>query len=69
MTPDSLKLLIDAGEADRVERTRSTTDTNKFREAICAFSNDLPGYGKPGYLLIGVEDAGAPSGLQSPMDC
>lgn len=63
MTPDSLKLLIDAGEADRVERTRSTTDTNKFREAICAFSNDLPGYGKPGYLLIGVEDAGAPSGL------
>jgi len=63
MTPDELRTLFDAGEADRVERTRSTTDMNKFREAICAFSNDLPGYRKPGYLLIGVNDDGSASGL------
>lgn len=63
MTADELKVLIAKGEVDRVERTRSTTDTNKFREAICAFSNDLPGYGKPGYLLIGVNDDGSSSGL------
>lgn len=63
MNIDDLKILICGGETDRVERTRSTTDTNKFREAICAFSNDLPGYKKPGYLLIGVEDGGSSSGL------
>jgi ATP-dependent DNA helicase RecG len=62
---DELKHLIDAGEADRVERTRSTTDMNKFREAICAFSNDLAGHGLPGYLLIGVEDDGRSSGLSA----
>lgn len=63
MTPQELEILIQAGEADRVERTISTTDTSKFREAICAFSNDLPGHARPGYLLIGVSDAGAASGL------
>jgi hypothetical protein len=34
MTIDELKMLIGNGEADRVEVMRSTTDTNKFREAI-----------------------------------
>ncbi len=43
-------------ESDRVERTISTTDTRKFREAICAFANDLPNHRLPGYLLVGVED-------------
>ncbi len=56
MTIDELKMLIGNGEADRVEVTRSTTDTNKFREAICAFSNDLGGNGLPGYLIIGIDE-------------
>ena len=50
--------LLSSTEADRIERTRSTTNTTKFREAICAFSNDMPGHERPGYLLIGVEDDG-----------
>lgn len=56
MTPDSLKNLIDHGEIDRVEMTRSTSDTDKFREAICSFSNDMAGSGEPGYLLIGIDE-------------
>jgi ATP-dependent DNA helicase RecG len=59
-----LALLADM-ESFRVERTVSTTDTDKFREAICAFSNDMPGSTSPGYLLIGVDDkTGKPSGLK-----
>lgn len=63
MTSVDLKQLLECGESDRVERTRSTSDTDKFREAICAFSNDLPQHGLDGYLLVGVEDDGRPSGL------
>jgi len=55
LTQEELKDLITANEADRVEMTRSTTDTDKFREAICSFSNDMAGHGKPGYLIIGVD--------------
>ncbi len=59
-----LALLADL-ESFRVERTISTTDTDKFREAICAFSNDVAGSSLPGYLLIGVDDkTGKPSGLR-----
>ena len=43
-------------ESDRVERTISTTDTDKFCEAICAFSNDMPANHKPGFLVIGAND-------------
>lgn len=57
-----LDLLTDI-ESDRVERTASTSKTDKFGEAICAFANDLPGHGQPGYLLIGVHDDGMLSGL------
>ena len=35
------KLLLDIENA-RVERTISTTNTDKFGEAICAFCNDFP---------------------------
>jgi len=58
-----LALMADL-ESFRVERTRSTTDTDKFREAICSFSNDMPGSGQTGYLFIGVDDkTGRPCGL------
>ncbi len=50
------RLLADV-ESDRVERTTSTTDTNKFCEAICAFANDMPGNNRPGYLVIGARDS------------
>lgn len=50
-------------ESDRVERTISTTDTDKFCEAVCAFANDISGKRLPGYLLIGVDNHGQPAGL------
>jgi len=50
-------------ESDRVERTVSTNNTDKFAQAICAFANDLPNHRQPGYLLVGVKDNGELSGL------
>ncbi len=59
LTPEQVQEVLTSTEADRIERTRSITNNDKFREAICSFSNDMPGHGKPGYLLIGVEDDGS----------
>ncbi len=64
LTDQELQTLMADLESDRVERTVSTSDTDKFAEAICAFSNDFPSHRKPGYLLIGVDNHGRPSGLQ-----
>lgn len=58
-----VELLADL-ESDRVERTVSTTDTDKFCQAVCAFANDFPNHRQPGYLLIGVKDDGRLSGLK-----
>jgi len=55
------QLLMDM-ESFRVERTESLSDTDKFCKAICAFSNDMPGTGLPGYLFVGVEKRGMPAG-------
>ncbi len=63
LTHDQLSVLLSDLELDRVERTSSTKDTDKFGEVICAFANDLPGYRQPGYLLIGVRDDGQGAGL------
>jgi ATP-dependent DNA helicase RecG len=49
-------------ESDRVERTLSTKNTDKFAEAICAFSNDIAAHKAPGYLFIGVDDKGVITG-------
>lgn len=63
-TEKLLELLQDL-ESDRIEKTISTTDTNKFCEAICAFSNDFPNSKKNGYLIIGVDDkTGKPTGIK-----
>ncbi len=61
--PELLSLLADL-ESDRVERTISTSNTDKFAQAVCSFANDLPGHRKPGYLLLGVEDDGRLAGLK-----
>ena len=63
LTSEQLRTLIADHESDRVELTVSTNNTDEFGQAICAFANDFPGHGKPGYLLLGVTDAGALSGL------
>lgn len=63
MTKEELFDLISSDESYRIERTVSTSNMDKFQEAICAFANDLPGGRKKGYLLIGVTDDGHISGL------
>ncbi len=60
---EALTRLIADGESDRLEFTESLSDSRKFCEAICAFSNDLSGHGAPGYLVVGISDAGAPTGV------
>jgi len=57
-----LQLLTDL-ESDRVERKESVADTDKIRQVICAFANDLPNHQKPGVLFIGADDDGNPVGL------
>lgn len=59
-----LRELLSDLEAYNVERTTSTKNTDKFGEAICAFSNDIAGSGGKGYLLIGAADNGDPIGLE-----
>jgi len=61
LPPELVALLTDT-ESFRVERTASLTDTDKFCKAICAFANDMPGGGVPGYLFIGVDPSGKPVG-------
>ncbi len=39
-----------------MEFTESIKDLDKIREAICAFANDLPAHGKPGFIFIGIRD-------------
>ncbi len=56
------KLLMDI-ENSRVERTVSTTNTDKFGEAICAFCNDFPDSKQAGYLILGAKDDGGRCGL------
>ena len=51
MKTDEIRALLNDIESDRVERTISTTNTDKFGQAICAFANDLPDHRLPGYLL------------------
>ena len=64
INPEKLQKLILDLESDRVERTISTNNTDKFSEAVCAFSNDLPNYRLPGYLIIGITDDGQFSGVE-----
>ena len=58
MTKEEIRALLNDIESNRVERTVSTTNTDKFGQAICAFANDLPDYRLLGYLFLGVKDDG-----------
>jgi len=58
ITQDQLTEMLTALEADRIEKTISKTDIDKFGEAICSFSNDMAAHGLPGYLIVGALDNG-----------
>ena len=64
MTKEEVLELIRSDESYRIELTTSTTDKDKLQEAICAFSNDMPGLRKKAYLLIGVRNNGEIDGLK-----
>jgi len=64
LTQAQLQAMLGNMESDRIERTTATNHTDKFAQAVCAFANDYPNHRKPGYLLIGVDDNGMPSGLK-----
>ena len=51
--------ILKNGENDRIEFTEATNDMDKIRQAICAFANDLPAYGMPGFIFIGIRDDGS----------
>ena len=57
-----IDLLLADLESSRIERTQSIKDTDKFCEAICAFANDIGNSGLPGYLFIGIDKSGEPTG-------
>jgi ATP-dependent DNA helicase RecG len=63
LSDDELRYLLRHGEADHVERTISVNDSDKFGEAICAFSNDLPNRRGTSVLFIGVQDDGQCAGI------
>ncbi|WP_421948398.1 ATP-binding protein [Phaeodactylibacter xiamenensis] len=62
MTRREVEDLLKDMESDRIERTISFRE-DKLGPAVCAFANDLPGFGKAGYLLLGVKDDGRLAGL------
>lgn len=64
LNQEQLTALMADLESDTAERTESTTNTDKFGQAICAFANDLPNHRRPGYLLVGVKDDGALAGIK-----
>ena len=41
VTKAELKKLLVSLETYRIERTKSTTDKDKFGEAVCAFANAM----------------------------
>lgn len=63
MNDAELEQLLDDIESDRAERTESTTDGDKFRQAVCAFANDLPDHRDVGVLFVGVNNSGEPTGI------
>lgn len=64
MTKEEIYELLKSTETSRIERTVSTSDMDKFQEAICAFSNDMSNSRQNGYLIIGAKDNGDLSGLK-----
>ena len=64
ISKEALQGLLSEVESYSLEKTTSTDNMDKFCQAICAFSNDMPNSKKNGYLLIGVKDNGELSGLK-----
>ena len=57
-TDEDLLKIIETGESDAVEfkESLSGSASERIREAICAFANDLPDHRKSGLVLVGVKE-------------
>jgi ATP-dependent DNA helicase RecG len=66
LTDQELEYLLDDLESDRAERKESFNGDSpeKVRQAVCAFSNDLPGHKRAGVVFIGANDDGILVGLK-----
>jgi ATP-dependent DNA helicase RecG len=57
MRPEELSEIF-SRESERVEWKQSGDDTTKIAPAVCAMANDLGNTRRPGYVVVGVDDAG-----------
>jgi ATP-dependent DNA helicase RecG len=64
MNTQELAGLLSDVESDRAERTVAVRDKDKLCEAICAFSNDMPHSGLPGYLFVNAKPDGSAGPLE-----
>jgi ATP-dependent DNA helicase RecG len=62
MDDRALELLLRDLEAPSSERKASFADRDRVCQAICAFANDMISSRQPGYIFIGANDDGSPSG-------
>lgn len=64
MDDENVLKLILSGESEQVERKEQLKNKKpEVCQAICAFANDFPRTGRPGVVVIGQRDDGAPRGL------
>jgi ATP-dependent DNA helicase RecG len=63
ISKEELEKLLPQLEQDRIEKTISVNDAQKFGQAICAFANDLANHQLPGYLIVGAHDNGTKAGM------
>lgn len=58
-TDTELEAMLTDVESDLLECKRSAADATKIRRNICAFANDLPNHGRPGVVLVGIDNDGS----------
>lgn len=65
LNDEQLTALVDDIESDRIERKKAWAGdaSEKARQAVCAFANDLPNHGKPGIIFIGANDDGSAANI------
>ena len=66
LSDQQLGELIAHGESASVEFKESLggSASERIEEAVCAFANDLPGTGRPGFVIVGLADDGSPVGAR-----
>lgn len=61
MRPEDLESIF-RGETPHVERKSGHKDRSEILQAVCAFANDFDGERQPGYVVVGIDPQGKPTG-------